>query len=137
MKTAIEIPRARLQDLESLHRWLDEFAMRAALDDAIVFALRLAIEEVFVNLVQHGYKNSPGQVALALHMLADRVTVTIHDHAPPFSPEQAPHPQLDQDWQSRPIGGLGWHFIREMMDEIRYEADLQNGNVLTLVKRLS
>lgn len=135
MNTSIETPKARLQDLEAIHRWLDEFATQATLDETVVFALRLAIEEVFVNLVHHGYKDAPGPVALALQTFTDRVAVTIHDHAPPFPPEQAPRPQLDQDWVTRPIGGLGWHFIRELMDEIRYAADPKEGNVLTLVKR--
>ena len=137
MNTSIEFRQARLQDLESIHRWLDEFAEQAALDDNVVFALRLAIEEVFVNLVHHGYKNAPGPVAIALHTFADRVTVTIHDHAPPFLPEQVPHPQLGQDWMTRPLGGLGWHFIREVMDEIRYASNPKSGNVLTLVRRCS
>jgi serine/threonine-protein kinase RsbW len=135
MKNFIDLPRARLQDLESIHQWLDELVAQTTLDETVVFALRLAIEEAFVNLVHHGYKASPGPVAIALQTFTDRVIVTIHDHAVPFSPEQAPHPQLDQDWLTRPVGGLGWHFIREMMDEIHYTSD-QTGNVLTLIKRI-
>jgi serine/threonine-protein kinase RsbW len=135
MKTGIEFQQARLQDLESIHRWLDEFATQAALDDSIVFALRLAIEEVFVNIVEHGYKSMPGPIDIAVQTHANRVTVTIHDYAPPFPPDSVPRPRLDQDWARRPIGGLGWHFIREMMDEVRYASDPKNGNVLTLVKR--
>ena len=33
------------------------------------------------------------------------------------------------------MGGLGWHLIRGMVDEVRYETGPE-GNRLTLVKRL-
>lgn len=135
MKHFIDLPRARLQDLASIHQWLDELVAQTTLDETVVFALRLTIEEAFVNLVHHGYKEMPGPVVIALQTFIDHVVVTIHDHASPFSPEQAPHPQLDQDLLTRPLGGLGWHFIREMMDEIHYASD-QTGNVLTLIKRI-
>jgi serine/threonine-protein kinase RsbW len=136
MKTSIELPQARLQDLEAIHQFIDEFAEPAGLDETIAFALRLAIEEAFVNLVEHGYKHAPGAVGITLQSSPDRVTVMIRDHAPPFPPEKAPRPQLDQAWQTRQVGGLGWHFIREMMDEIEYRSDPAQGNILTLVKRI-
>ncbi len=136
MKTSLELPQARLQDLESIHQFLDEFAQHAALDETITFAMRLAVEEVFVNLVEHGYKHALGAVGITLQSSPDRVTVMIRDHAPPFPPENAPRPQLDQEWQTRQVGGLGWHFIREMMDEIEYRSDPAQGNILTLVKRI-
>jgi len=136
MNQTFEIPRARLEDLSRLHQFIDDFVEQARLDDTIVFALRLAIEEVCVNLIQHGYKGKPGLIRLTLDANAFQVTALIGDHAPPFPPEKAPRPVLDQNWVSRPIGGLGWHFIREMMDEIKYRSDPKQGNVLTLVKRL-
>jgi len=37
----------------------------------------------------------------------------------------------------RPIGGLGLHLMRQLMDEVRYEFNTESGNCLTLVKVLS
>jgi anti-sigma regulatory factor (Ser/Thr protein kinase) len=34
----------------------------------------------------------------------------------------------------RNLGGLGLYLIRKMMDEVRYEASPESGNVLTMVK---
>lgn len=134
MKQRLDIARARLDDLERIHRWIDDFAKKAGLDESFVFAVRLAIEEAFVNLVQHGYKQVPGPIHLSIEADAHQITVLIGDHAPPFPPDRAPHPRLGPDLASRPIGGLGWHFIRTMMDEIRYRSDPEQGNVLTLIK---
>lgn len=136
MKRHLDIARARLDDLERIHNFIDEFAHAADLDDAVVFAVRLAIEEAVVNLIQHGYQQAPGPIHLAIEADAHQVTVTLGDHAPPFPPDRAPQPRLGHDLASRPLGGLGWHFIRTMMDEIRYRSDPAQGNVLTLIKYL-
>jgi anti-anti-sigma factor len=136
MTSQIELAQARLDDLEQVHQWIDDFAKTTGLNESLVFAIRLAIEEVFVNLIQHGYKKKPGLIRLSLTADAHQVTVTIGDHAPPFPPDRAPRPRLGQDLASRPVGGLGWHFIRAMMDEVRYRSDPQQGNVLTLIKRI-
>lgn len=134
MKSQIDIPRARLDDLERVHHFIDEFARATDLNETLVFAVRLAIEEAVVNLIQHGYKQAPGPIHLSIEADAHQVTVMIGDHAPPFPPDRAPQPRLGHDLASRPIGGLGWHFIRAMMDEIRYRSDPEQGNVLTLIK---
>ena len=34
------------------------------------------------------------------------------------------------------IGGLGLHFIRNLMDEVTYTADRRHGNQLVMVKKL-
>jgi anti-sigma regulatory factor (Ser/Thr protein kinase) len=61
--------------------------------------------------------------------------VTITDRGRPFSPAQAPSPDLEADWQSRAQGGLGWHLIRRVVDEIDYASGAGGENRLTLVKR--
>ena len=41
-------------------------------------------------------------------------------------------PDLDLDVDDRPIGGLGIHIVRAMMDEVRYErVDGHNQLILT------
>jgi serine/threonine-protein kinase RsbW len=63
-------------------------------------------------------------------------SVTIVDLARPFSPSQIPPPDLTSPWEERQVGGLGWHLIQEMMDEVTYHPNQQAGNRLTLRKRL-
>ena len=134
----IEIPAARIDDLERLIEILKATCQQARVAEQDVFALHLALEEVFVNLVTHGYENRPpGPVGVTLQIDPGQAVVIIRDQAPPFSPEQASEPSLDQAWQTRTTGGLGWHFIRRMMDDIRYESDPHTGNRLTLVRRLN
>ena len=133
----IKISAARIQDLELLSNFLDVTCEQAHIPEQDVFALHLALEEVFVNLVTHGYENRPsGPVDVTLQIDPGKAVVIIQDQAPPFAPEQAPEPPLDQVLQTRTMGGLGWHFIRQTMDEIRYDSDPHEGNRLTLLRRL-
>ena len=125
--------------LENLPRFIDFIAGVCATidaDDDTKYALRLAVEEVCTNLIVHGYRNRPaGPIEVVAHDAADRVTLVIHDRSPPFDPKNAPSPDLTSDAEHRRIGGLGWHLVKKMVDEIRYVPGTPSGNQLTLVKR--
>jgi len=127
--------------LENLPRFLgfiESVCASIDADDDTKYALRLAVEEVCTNLIVHGYRNRPaGPIEVVAHDEADRVTLVIHDRSPPFDPKNAPAPDLISDAEHRRIGGLGWHLVKKMVDEIRYVPGTPSGNVLTLVKRKS
>lgn len=137
MISSIEFPRAHVGDLDKIHELVDEVCHRVQLDESVCYSLRLCVEEAFVNVIDHGYpREKPGPVTLTLKTIDRAIHASIGDRARSFHPENAPRPDLDLDWDERQIGGLGWHFIREMMDEVRYEASDEKGNILTLVKYL-
>lgn len=132
---AAEISRpATLEHLPALLAFLDAAADAAGLSDDLLFPLHLAVEEACANVIAHAYAGAaPGPLGLRFEAAPDRVAVTVSDDAPPFDPADAPPPRLDAD-ADRPVGGLGWHFIREMVDEVRHESGPGRGNRLTLVK---
>jgi serine/threonine-protein kinase RsbW len=99
------------------------------------FDVKLAVEEVCMNLVDHGYGPAGGPIDVRLLAGEEAIVVTIRDEAKPFPPEKAPMPDLASGWEDRPVGGLGWHLIRKLMDSIEYESSPADGNRLTLVKR--
>ncbi|PKL55888.1 MAG: ATP-binding protein, partial [Methanomicrobiales archaeon HGW-Methanomicrobiales-6] len=64
----------------------------------------------------------------------DAVRVTIIDDGVAFDPLTAPPPPLDVPAEERPIGGLGIHFIRTVMDSVTY-ARKDGKNVLSMEKK--
>lgn len=125
-----------LEHLPALVDFVREACERSGADASSCFSLRLAVEEVCENLMRHGYRGrEPGPIEVSVHGAPGRVVVTITDFAPPFHPDDAPSPDLDVDWEDRRIGGLGWHLVKSVVDEVRYEARADAGNRLTLVKR--
>jgi anti-sigma regulatory factor (Ser/Thr protein kinase) len=61
--------------------------------------------------------------------------VVIRDRGAAFDPGSVPAADVTSGWEDRPVGGLGWHLIRQSVDEIDYEREPSGGNRLTLVKR--
>ena len=111
-----------------------EECSRAGADEESCYAVKLAVEEVCLNVLQHGYQGKGGPLDVTLANEADRFVVTITDTAPPFSPDAAPPADVESNWENRPIGGLGWHLVRQMMDTIQHEITPEGGNRVTLTK---
>jgi serine/threonine-protein kinase RsbW len=136
MKTEIKIQHAQLKDLTRLHDFVESACRRVGADENVSYAVRLAVEEVCTNIIKHGYKGkSPGLIALTFQGDQKEITITIADRARPFSPDNAPAPNLSADWNERQIGGLGWHLVKHMMDQVLYEPNPDGGNIVTLIKR--
>jgi serine/threonine-protein kinase RsbW len=117
---------------------VESVCTRLALGDEDAQAVRLAVEEACSNVVDHGYADTaPGPLGLRLCLTApDLLEAWVDDQAPPFHPDQAPAPDLLSDSDDRPIGGLGWFFIRQVMTEVDYTSTAQ-GNRLTLRRKLA
>ncbi len=95
--------------------------------------IQLAVEEAITNVIVHGYRDLPGMIAVRSRVSAEMAEIAIEDSAPPFDPLLLPEPDTSSDLDDRTIGGLGVHFIRELMDGIEYR--YENGkNILVLVK---
>lgn len=127
---------ARVENLPALLCHVERTLERGGVDSETAAALRLAVEEVCVNVIKHGYADRvPGPIRLLCEVDPREVRVTVTDEAPLFDPAQIPPPDLEAGWEDRPIGGLGWHLVRQVVDEVRHEATAQGGNRLTLVKK--
>jgi serine/threonine-protein kinase RsbW len=136
MRTEIE-REARLENLQTLRQFVEEACRKAGGDDSTCFDLKLAVDEACTNIIVHGYAGQdPGPIGVALDDGdPERIVVTITDRGRSFSPGALPRPELESAWSDRSAGGLGWHLIRQVIDEIDYESNAPEGNRLRLVKR--
>lgn len=129
---------ARLENLPALREFIENACHQMALDAAICFDFKLAVDEVCANIILHGYdQQPPGPIQLTFHADDHQAVVTITDYGLTFDPTSAPPPDLASDWQERHVGGLGVYFVRETMDELTYQPNMGQGNCLTLIKRLT
>ncbi len=125
-----------MESIPALLARADEAAVRAGLDSEGRFSVRLAVEELCVNVVKHGYREGPaGELTLRFTVSADGLTVAVADRAPLFDPAGAPPPDLESDWKERRIGGLGVHMVRTVTDGFRHEERPGGGNLVTIEKR--
>jgi len=122
--------------LEEIVRLVDELAAAHDLPAGPVTDMQVALDEVLTNIVQYAY--SDGRI----HDIRVRLTVSpevleaeVEDDGRPFDPLDLPPPQLHGALADRAVGGLGIHFVRRLMTEVRY-AHVNNRNRLVLTKRL-
>jgi serine/threonine-protein kinase RsbW len=128
---------ARRERLGDLLAFIDRACARAALDPTTAFDLRLATEEAAMNVIEHGYAGmSPGPITLRFRHDPNEIVITVEDEAPYFDPSTIRPPDSDAPLDRRSVGGLGWHFVTQLMDQTRHERRHPHGNRLTLVKRL-
>ena len=125
-----------LSELERLHDAVAELGEVGNWPPDLVFQVDLVLEELIVNTVNYGYEDDERhEIEIALTSDADVFTVEIIDDGHAFNPlSDAPEPDLDAEIADRPIGGLGIHLMRVMMDEVHYQRE-QDKNYLTLIKR--
>jgi len=129
---------ARRESLADLLAFIDRACARAALDANTAFDIRLATEEAVMNVIEHGYAGgTPGPITLRIRHDAQQLVVTVEDDAPYFDPSTIRPADPDAPLERRSVGGLGWHFVTQLMDQTRHERRHPHGNRLTLVKRLT
>jgi anti-sigma regulatory factor (Ser/Thr protein kinase) len=125
----------KITQLRRMLYWIRSQLIIAGLDESSVHKVEIASEEALVNIIRHAYKNQTGTIEINVYEGEPFVEIVIRDHGPPFNP-------LDRDVSfdrsagidEREIGGLGILFIREYMDEVRYQRE-KDANVLILIKK--
>ncbi|MCX7706514.1 MAG: ATP-binding protein, partial [Anaerolineae bacterium] len=62
------------------------------------------------------------------------VVITLQDQGQAFDPDRVAAPHTSQPLSRRPVGGLGLHLMRKLMDEVRF-AFAPGHNTLVMIKR--
>jgi len=127
-------------DLDALPQVIDfvrQASQDAGLSDDAVFACELATDEACTNIIDHAYGGrSDGDIRVCCWVQDGAFIVQFHDRGVAFDPSEVGEPQLGDDLAKRPLGGLGMHFMRSLMDEVHFEFNPSEGNLLTMSKRL-
>jgi anti-sigma regulatory factor (Ser/Thr protein kinase) len=123
--------------VEKVNAVFAEFARRYALPEAVRRSVSIALDELLANELSHGLEgHEAGPVIVEVEVDQHRLTATITDDGPPFDPFGHAEPDITLSVDDRPIGGLGLHLVRKLMDEVSYERR-DGHNVVVLVKELT
>ena len=125
-----------ISDLPAMASVIDRVCRRAGVSTESRSDLRLAAEEVFINIFRHGYRSRSGPVTMTETSTPRAITVRLADAAPEFDPATLRPADTSSDWQNRQMGGLGWYLVHQVMDEVHRTPGSQGGNVYTLVKQI-
>lgn len=126
----------QLAELNGLSRAIDGHLRKHGADEAAIYAASLALEELFTNIIKYGYDDQGEHlVTISLKVEAEVFRLEISDDGHPFNPFEQPEPDLSVPLEERQIGGLGIHFIRNLLDHHDYERR-DGWNVVAVEKRL-
>lgn len=136
-----------IQQVPQLSEWIEEVCEAVGFDAATTMQMNLAMEEAVVNVMSYAYpKGTVGDINILAQANDVRLKFTIIDSGSPFDPTAHQETDTTLSLEERPIGGLGIHLVRQLMDSINYERieeAVDNNptykigkNVLTLRKKL-
>ena len=99
--------------------------------------IRLAVEEIFVNIASYAYDPAIGPAEVRCEVLRDplRVVIQFLDGGRPFDPLAKEDPDMSEEATMNRIGGLGIFLVKETMDDVTYEYK-DGKNILTVLKNL-
>ena len=135
MRKSIVLPND-INEVPRLTAFVDAVCEAVGLNPTVTMQMNLAIEEAVVNVMNYAYpRGKKGDVTIEALSNDVRLKFVIIDSGTPFDPTVHADVDTTLSAQERPIGGLGIHLVRQMMDSINYER-VNNLNVLTLRKKL-
>lgn len=124
------------EEVERLGEFIKDYCNTLGLDKKIVSGIRLALEESVVNVINYAYpEQEKGYVTIYADSNRKEVRFTIVDSGVPFNPKSVLSADTTLDALNRPIGGLGVHLTRKLMDSISY-CRKDGKNVLSLTKTI-
>lgn len=112
---------ARFENLDRVRDFVGEQAEEFGLDDSAVYAVQLAVDEAFSNIVEHAFGGEcEEEVECTCQFSPDGLIITLLDCGEPFNPLEVAPPDLASNLEDRQVGGLGLYFMRRLMDEISF-----------------
>jgi serine/threonine-protein kinase RsbW len=133
---SITIP-ATLDSLAKISEFITAATTRAGLDEHAAWQVQLAVDEAATNIIQHGYADhASGDIELVWRLEDGQLVVQLRDRGRRFDPEGVPAPDITSPLEERQAGGLGLYLMSKLMDNVTFDFDERNGNLLTMIKRL-
>jgi PAS domain S-box-containing protein len=119
-----------LSHLEEAIEMLQRLAQ--AYGNGFAYELELAASEIVTNVVEHAYRELPGELRGQVQLEQDGMAVDLYDDGLPFDLAALPA----RDTRQARERGYGVHIARQLLDEISYTPGTAQGNHWRLVKRL-
>lgn len=138
MTTTVFRIAASHEELQRVGNAIEEMGPREQWPARVLFKVKLVVEELGLNIIKHGYRNDDSkEIEIRLSSVDGAITIEFIDEARAFDPfTETPVPDMSGGLEERPVGGLGVHLVRQVMDEVSY-ARAGNRNHSTLVTRLA
>jgi len=115
--------------------FLDDFIRSHKAGPEVEYALHVALEEFFTNMVKYNSR-SLNDIQISLWREGETLFVRLVDEeAEPFDPTQARGVDTSLPIEKRKVGGLGIHISKQLVDSLSYSYEDGKG-IITFTKNL-
>lgn len=124
-----------INSLETIFEFIHEFCELNEVDSETRYALDLAIEELFTNMVKYSNENN-SDVRISLGLSGKTLEISLTDYGvKPFDPTKAKEVDVNLPLDKRKPGGLGIFLTKKLIETIQYE-HIDGNNIIKLIKHL-
>jgi len=106
------------------------------IDRQTVMHVITAVEEAYMNISRHAYKNKPGKIEIGITATTRKIMVTLKDWGEPFEPTRVQKRTLEELIEKKIEGGLGMIMMERLVDKVRFRR-VDGYNEIILVKNLA
>ena len=106
-------------------------------DKKPILQIRLAVEEIFINIISYAYRPDIGKAEIRCEVTESPMEVTIQfmDSGKPFDPLAKEEADTSGAMFLERPGGFGIHLVKNTMDDVEYEYK-DGKNILKIKKNL-
>jgi serine/threonine-protein kinase RsbW len=130
---------AKYDSLVAVREFVGQAAVSCGFDTKTIYAVELATDEAFTNIVEHAYGGESHERVECTCKIGDTgLIIILHDCGQAFDPTMVAEPDLTAPLEERETGGLGIYLMRKLMDEVHFApaSETKDGcNTLTMIKR--
>ena len=124
-------------EISRVRHEIEKIGTQEGLSPSIQVDLQTVVDEILSNIVNHGYEdNRNHEITISVDLCSTDIKIVFVDDGIPFNPVESGQPDVSAPIHERSIGGLGIHFVKHLVDEIRYRRH-SNHNYLTIVKSVT
>lgn len=126
-----------INEISRLEGLIEDLTAKWELNPALSFNLNIVVEELLSNIIFYGFEDSNEHLITVTIKKDTALRITISDDGKAFNPlTKSAEDEINKSIEDRKIGGLGIHFVKQIMDEFRYERKNEK-NELYLTKFLT
>jgi anti-sigma regulatory factor (Ser/Thr protein kinase) len=105
----------------ALRAEVEEFCAGHGLAKAVVFKVRVVLEELVLNLIDHATGSATDRIDLRIDVEPGQVVLVLEDDANPFDPRSAPAFDKAKPFEERAPRGMGIQLVRSMTEGMEYD----------------